>query len=306
MLNGGCFLIIFRLSKKQNGVGKDSVLSRCRTRSGSGLYVDLENLQKRGQKLVELLIDEWPESAPKPVRLMLTVKADEAELWRLWATSRFDHLDVVVKGIQHFSKSKSKNSADIVLATSAMADWIIGRVSHVAVFSDDSDFVSLYASIRDEIAQSGGNDRDVPFLWVVTNRNGTLSSTVKEFFPSDKLLVLQTNIKEGNSPSADSSPTVTVAESARNDSDDYIYTQMAQAILENVPVGSFKSTDCKGVIGRGWPDHPLATTDAAKFGSEFKTRIWPILKVHGVTIPNAGKQPIRYEMTQSAKDSALK
>ncbi len=298
-------LILFKNNRHKSGLTSGPALNKHRPKIGSGLYVDLENLQVNGKQLLETLINEWPESTPKPVRIMLTVRADFVELWRLWAVNRFDSLDVVVKGTQHFSASKSKNSADIALATSAMADWLLRRVSHIAVFSDDSDFVSLYASIRDEMVRSGVGDRDVPFLWVVTNRNGTLSPIANQFFPSDKLHVVRTRSDSG-APAADKEPASAATAIVDNGSGEHIYTQMAQAILESIPVGPFKSTDCKSTIEQRWPNHPLATTDPAKFGSEFKAKIWPIMKVWGVTIPNAGKQPIRYEMTQDAKGNAQK
>lgn len=135
----------------------------------SGLYVDLENLHADRQSMVEDLIENWPDKAPPPSRLSLYVRADQVELWRLWAESRFPDLDVAVRGTQHFSLSPTKNSADIAIATNAMADLVLDRVTHVVVFSDDSDFISLYAAIRDEpgIPRSDGQ---VPFLWVVTDR----------------------------------------------------------------------------------------------------------------------------------------
>ena len=40
-------------------------------------------------------------------------------------------LHVVVHGTQHFSMSATKNSADIAIATNAMADLLRERVSHV-------------------------------------------------------------------------------------------------------------------------------------------------------------------------------
>ena len=95
-------------------------------------------------------MEHWPDKAPAPSRLTLYVRADQVELWRLWAASRFSDLEVVVKGTQHFSMTSTKNSADIAIATNAMADLIVGRVAHVALLSDDSDFISLYGAVRDE------------------------------------------------------------------------------------------------------------------------------------------------------------
>ncbi len=273
---------------------KNSTNDRPRAVVGSGLYVDMENLQNHGQRFIQNLIADWPDSVPKPVRLTLAVRADQTELWRLWATSRFEWLDIVVRETQRFSSSTSKNSADIAIATSAMADWLLGRVSHIAIFSDDSDFVSLYASIRDELALSLGSDKvDVPFLWVVTDRESSLSPTAKRFFPEDKLHVVSID---------DDLDGATVEAIVRHiDTVNNPYTSMAKAIVRHIDVGIFKSTDCQDIIQVGWPDHPITRADSPRYGEEFKTNIWPILEQWGVKI--TGKQPVQYEMTEAAKSA---
>ena len=157
--------------------------------TGSGLYVDVENLHSDAQILIQDLIREWPSSAPPLIRLSLYVPADKVELWRLWVTSRYPDLAVVVSGTQHFSMSSSKNSADLAIATNAIADLVLGRIGHVAVFSDDSDFISLYVAIRDEPTIPSPEGKP-PFLWIVTDRAGSLSSTVKHFFPWTSCMLL--------------------------------------------------------------------------------------------------------------------
>ena len=64
----------------------------------SGIYVDMENLQADGQSLLQALMESWPEELPTATRLTLYVRADQAELWRLWATSQFAPVNVVVHG----------------------------------------------------------------------------------------------------------------------------------------------------------------------------------------------------------------
>ena len=166
-----------------------STLDGCQSESsrGSGLYVDVENLHSSGQTVIGSLVDNWPSKAPVSSRLTLYVRADQVELWRLWAASRFSDLEVEVKGTQHFSMTATKNSADIAIATNAMADLILGRVDHVAVLSDDSNFISLYAAVRDE-PEIPLADGKVPLLWIVTDREGSLSTTVRQFFPPNELL----------------------------------------------------------------------------------------------------------------------
>ena len=265
----------------------------------SGLYVDVENLNSDGQLMVEKLAEDWPPGVPALSRLTLYVRADQVELWRLWAANRFKHLAVSVKGTQHFSLSSSKNSADIAIATNAMADLILKRITHVVVFSDDSDFISLYVAIRDEpdvLVDHG----EVPFLWVVTDREGSLSTTIRQFFPLDQLHIV----------SAGSSPTKVVAEAKSTRSGksgkssnpaEITWSKMAERIRQEIPVGGFKSTDCQAVIKKHWPQHPMAKAGGASFGSDFKNNIWPVLQTYGVKISEPGKAPIRYEMTAEAK-----
>ena len=266
----------------------------------AGLYVDLENLHSDGQAMVDNLIENWPDNVPPVSRLMLYVRADQVELWRLWATSRFAGLEVVVNGTQHFSLSPTKNSADIAIATNAMADLVLQRVTHIVVFSDDSDFISLYVAIRDElgIPSSGGK---VPFLWVVTDREGSLSATVKKFFPLGQLHLISADGKRngGRAPVSTSPRLEGTSDSHVATAD--IHIAMARAVVAEIGVGPFKSTDCQRIIRECWHSHPLASAGGAAFGVEFKNNIWPVLERWGVRVSNPGKKPIRYEMTEEAK-----
>jgi len=266
---------------------------------GSGLYVDVENLRSDEQRQIKNLLENWPSVAPPPTRLCVFVKADLVELWRLWTTSQFPNMEVAVRGIQHFSADSSKNSADIAIATSAIADLLLGRVKHVVVFSDDSDFISLFITIRDELSQSlktGG----VPFLWVVTDREDSVSRTVKEFFPRNYLHVIESqgvpsrNLRDASVPEDER-----IVGSPGQSSD--AWEDIAQRIIDRIPVGLFKSTDCQKVIKEYRPRDPLAAAEGPAFGIEFKKNVWPILERRGVIIANPGKKPIRYEMTQAAK-----
>ena len=150
---------------------------------GSGLYVDVENLHADGQVLIQRLIEDWPDQVPALWRLTLYVKADQVELWRLWAISRFAGLEVVVNGTQHFSMSATKNSADIAIATNAMADLVLRRVFPRRGFSATTatsfPFTSPSGTNRPFRRRSGRS----PFLWVVTDRESSVSSTVKPVLP---------------------------------------------------------------------------------------------------------------------------
>lgn len=265
----------------------------------SGLYVDVENLRADGQILIQDLLENWPATVPMPSLLSLYVRADQVELWKMWAESRFSDLKVVVKGVQHFSMSSSKNSADIAIAAAAMADLILQRITHIVVFSDDSDFISLYAAIRDE-PDIPSADGQGPFLWAVTDRESSLSPTVRQFFPLDKLHVVKTERDDTQNATAPGLPTSEWSQAPREFTRD-IYPQMAQAVLEYIPVGPFKSTDCQPIIKERWPDHSLANAGGPAFGTEFKNNILPVLERLGVKIINPGQKPVKYGMTQDAK-----
>jgi len=285
---------------------RDSNGSAPETVPASGLYADIENLQNRGQRVILNLAENWPPTAPPLKSLTLYVRADMTELWRAWATSAFPNLDVVVSGIQHFTRDVSKNSADIAITANAMADWLLGRISHVAVISDDSDFISLYAAMRRELERRGEKGADVPFLWIVTDRQRTVSEVARQFFPKDKLHVVSTSEPEPPAPVSKPAPAPTAAPQSPPPPTGHVPTDIARAIVESISVGSFKSTDCVEIIRNGWPSHPLAIANGPTFGNDFKNTIWPILRLWGVRMNNPSSSSVRYEMTEDAKTRAFR
>ena len=300
--------------------------------SGSGLYIDVENLYPDGQTVIETLLEGWPAGWPAPSRLSLYTRADQAELWRLWAEHHFSHLEVTACGTQHFSWSSTKNSADIAIAINAMTDLVLGRVSNVVVLSDDSDFISLYVAIRDEQGIPRVDGRP-PFLWAVTDRKGPLSTTVEQFFPPTHLYVVSPErmraqktaevIRQLQSPPPEPSIVTLPApervepapkpEQAPLDNlkateppsqkPTEVLRDMAKAVIEELPVGPFKSGEAQAIIKKYWPEHQMARASSASFGTDFRNRVWPFLEVCGVRIPNPNKKPILYEMTAEAKDA---
>ena len=251
--------------------------------AGATLYVDTENLQDSSQALIERAIESWPERAPPIARLNLYVRADRVQLWDLWAGSRFPHLTVMVHGVQHFSGQPTKNSADIALAIDALADFMAGTTQYVAVMSDDSDFIALYAKLR-QLAK--GN---APFLWVLTDRPGTRSTTIRDYFPNAHIHVVSAPVTESAAPVS--------SDDVEEPSEPF--AAMAAAIIQELPVGPFKSTDCQPIIKERWPDHPMAEMPGPKFGTEFANGIWPLLEKRGVKRQET--MPRKYEMTEEAK-----
>lgn len=272
---------------------------------GTALYVDTENLQGSAQTLIENIIEDWPQGTPPPTRLNLYVQADRVTLWDIWATGRFPQLAVMARGIQHFSNRQSKNSADIAIAIDAIADYVNGVAQYVAVMSDDSDFIPLYGKLKEL------SDEAVPFLWLVTNRDKTRSTTIRDYFPNDHIHVVQMRKYSQVTSSRDARPNVAprprpVVRSAPPAGDDGKgradrMDEVADLIIEQIPAGSFRSTECQRVIKSRWPGDPMARMSSVRFGTEFANKIWPILDERGVELLST--KPRKYGLTQEVKDA---
>lgn len=272
---------------------------------GSGVYVDVENLQTAAQEVVRALMESWPDSFPTPSLLSLYVRADQSDLWRMWAESHFPGIPVKAKGIQHFSNTPAKNSADIAIAVDAMADFLMRRIDCVAVVSDDSDFISLYSKLRDEQAAIGHQPGKVPFLWVVTDRPRTRSLFMQEFFPNDHVHTVPFPKKANISTvkTAPSQEATSQEATARKAEENSILEDMARAIIKEIPVGNFKSTACQRIIQSQWENHPLGTTNGSSYGVRFSNEVWPILEKFGVKKHHNNGRALKYEMTQDAKEA---
>src|SRR5271157_4660896 len=146
-------------------------------------YIDIENLQDIAKEAITAALDHWPEEFPRPAILKLYVKADQTELWKIWASHNISSIEVAIKGVQHYTFTGSKNSADIALALDAFADVLKGRTQHIAIMSDDSDFAGLFAVIKQETSFS--ENLKVPFKWFMTNRPDTRSQMLNDFFPAE-------------------------------------------------------------------------------------------------------------------------
>lgn len=270
--------------------------------TGTGLYVDVENLGDDAEALIKTLLDAWPlESTPKPSLVNLYVKADTTELWKTWALQYISSKPLKVHGIQHFTGQQSKNSADMAIAVDAIADFLHGQVSHVAVYSHDSDFISLFAKIRSEASDA---DR-APFLWILTDRSGKRTPNIDRFFPPENLYMVSTPIKSELAESQSSSTpveTVTFSDTPVTISNAKSQEEsIAIAMIEEIGIGTFKSVDCQEVVRRRFPTHPGRNQSGAAFGEYISKSIWPHLERHGVRL--VGQRPCSYEMTQAAKDS---
>ncbi len=310
--------------------------------SKTGIYADIQNLQDISREILVVLIRRWPENVPQPGKLNLYVRADHADLWRVWASHEFSDLEVVVKGVQHYTLSATKNAADMAIAVDAISDFNHNRVNHVAVVSDDSDFISLYSKLAEEVNgfDLAGRDGDIPFLWVFTDRMGTRSALLQEFFPQKYIHVVDhqlfdlvemerereesrteadfeddSEMTEPDEP--DETPVPEANDSKRAPEPEPLMEQplmseaqreaseterIALQLIRDMPVGKFKSTDCRDIIRTNFPNHHLSNADGPAFGTIFRREVLPFMEKRGVK--DLGSQsPRQYEMTHQAKRS---
>ena len=286
---------------------------------GTGIYADVQNLQEISRDVLITLVKRWPDDMPKPTRLNLYVRADHQHLWRVWATHQFNEMTVSVTGVQHYSLSATKNAADLAIAVDAMSDLLHKSISHVAVVSDDSDFIALFAKLGEEAERDPDSNGRVPFLWVFTDRVDTKSMLLEEFFPRDYIHVVdlskplneepesenesQSGDQNGSNPGEDEKDEpAPVAERPEPMSRADLSEQIALQLIREMPVGKFKSTDCQMTIHTKFPAHPLAKADGPAFGQLFRRDILPLLQRRGVR-ELGNQRPRQYEMTHEAKRS---
>lgn len=308
-------------------------------KASTGIYADIQNLQEMAKDVLLLLIHRWPRQLPKPTQLNLYVRADHAHLWQVWASDAFRELHVTVKGVQHYSLAATKNAADMAIAVDAISDFNHSRVSHVAVVSDDSDFISLYAKLAEEFQKDQELDSSelVPFLWVLTDRVDTKSSLLQEFFPERYVHIVdryaawddyddeeedEPEYEEGEAEEDQVDQAVADSESeeeaesqeeeepsekkrprASVQRDDLTVTErIALQLIRDMPVGKFKSTDCQQIIRSTFPNHQLASADGPAFGIIFRRDLLPYMEKRGVN-ELGNQRPRQYEMTLEAKKS---
>ena len=310
--------------------------------SGSAVYVDTENLRDsdHARDIVAGVVANWPDAYPPMGSLSLYVRADKADLWRLWAETEYPGLQVRVRGVQHFSaNSKAKNSADLAITADAVGDLIAGQAATVAVVSNDSDFGALFVKVRELAADNGVRDGGAPFLWITAPDAGLLSPEMEKFIPARYRWDLS-GAGNGNgaalaipaataAPAAAAAPTVSkpapkplreagrpaaalpaapapaapapAAATAGDNATQPGSDAIAGELLRQLPVGRFRVADAQNVIQRRWSGLPVAEHKAS-LGTYLLNEVWPILAEWGVEMPGRSS-PRTYEITQAAKDA---
>ena len=281
--------------------------------AGSAIYVDTENLREsdHAQTVVAQVVANWPADRPPLSGLSLYVRADKAELWQLWAETEFPALKVRVRGVQHFSNHRAKNSADLAIVADAIADLITGQAGAVGVVSNDSDFGALFVKVRELALQA--DTPDIPFLWITAPDAGGLSAEIEQFIPDryrwDLSAALAAPVLATPPPVvSENPPPKRLPEAARpalpaGAADSLVSDEaIAEELLRELPVGRFGASDAQKVVKDRWPKHPEAASDTAKFGQFLGKNLWPQLEKRGVTMPRKSS-PRVYEITPAAKDT---
>ena len=298
--------------------------------SGAALYVDTENLREadHAQEAIAQAVTDWP--GPLPLgSLSLYVRADKVAVWEMWAEQAYPDLRVRVRGVQHFSNHKAKNSADLAITADAVADLITGQAAAVAVVSNDSDFGALFVKVR-ELARAAGLEQ-TPFLWITSPDAGALSPEMERFIPAGLRWDLSDTIPaaapsaspEHHTPgpeprtrtpeshtrhfglSPEPQKTSRQAASLAVSLDFAIPNEtIAEELIRQLPVGKFKVTDALDVFQARWRQHPAAA-GPAQFGTFLLKEVWPVLQKRGVLMTRKSS-PRTYEITQGAKDTIAK
>lgn len=275
---------------------------------GAAIYVDTENLRDsdHAQNIVAQIIADWP--GPLPLGgVSLYVRADKIAVWEMWAESSYPDLRVRVRGVQHFSNNRAKNSADLAITADAVADLVTNQAAAVAVASNDSDFGALFVKVK-ELARSVGMEQ-TPFLWITSPEAGGLSSEMERFIPDamrwDLSAAPAVPAAAVDQPAPKPLPEATrppalPAANGNNPGNEAI----AEELIRRLPLGRFKVADAQQVVKARWPKQPNVN-HPAKFGQYLLNEIWPVLERRGVQMPRT-TSPRTYEITQVAKDSTAK
>ena len=279
---------------------------------GAAIYVDTENLRDsdHAQDVIAQTVADWP-GPPLLGSLSLYVRADKVAVWEMWAEESYPGLRVRVRGVQHFSNNRAKNSADLAITADAVGDLVTGQAAAVAVVSNDSDFGALFVKVK-ELARAAGLEQ-TPFLWITSPDAGGLSPEMERFIPDALRWDLSNAL-----PAPESAPVVAEPPASRplpkvsqpaalpagkpNANPDN--ETIAAELIQRLPVGKFKVTDAHDVFRELWPKHQAAA-GPAQLGTFLLNEIWPILQKRGVLMTRKSS-PRTYEVTQIAKDSIAK
>ncbi len=277
-----------------------SFLKRSIRMNKTTLYIDVENLIDEAREIIKKTVTEWPTEFPVPTAIQLYVSADKTHLWHIWITHQFPSIPASIIGIQRYT-TLTKNSADMSLMLDALSDYIRGRTTHVAILSDDSDYIALFTALSKETTPE--QNTKIPFIWFITDRKDTRSHFLDDFIPSKYFHCVKCEQAEKSVKMSVQEETK-IRESEHGSVKSEI-EKIAETIIREIPIGTFKSTDCIKIIKNNFPKNQMVKFDRPTFGNRFTEIIWPVLENFGVRLSNPDKRPRKYEMTEEAKNRIL-
>lgn len=279
------------------------------TNALSAVYVDTENLTAPAggddidftQDLIRLVVNQWPDDYPPIGRLALYVPADKTSQWRIWASALMsksasqalagagagraawrepmppEHQEPVkVRGVQHFSRSNSKNSADMAIVLDVVDDLLLSRrADFAAVLSNDSDFYALFDKLQEIVTERGHPVSEVPLLWIVAPNGKNLSPEIKRFLLPHFVWDL-----------SDKSSRVSPAASTRSEPDGISQSVLDGLVHQMEPSQHYRASDLHAICKSRYPVEPVSKIDTAVFGSYLKNSA-PALSDLGVQVISA-------------------
>lgn len=285
--------------ERKNAMGNDLL-----TNGVSAVYVDTENLTPAAnadsvdfaQSLISRIVNDWPDDYPPIGRLALYVPADKTSQWRIWASSLMSNRTprattgagwgrwrepvlaernelVKVHGVQHFSRSNSKNSADMAIALDVVDDLLLSqRADFAAVFSNDSDFYALFDKLQEIVVGLGHPAGAVPLLWIVAPNGNNLSSEIKRF-------LLPHFVWDLLGESKDDRP----SESTQGDQSE-VSQDIIQGLVSQMNHNQqYRASELHDICKSSYPDDEMSGFDTAVFGMYLKNSA-PQLSDLGVEI----------------------
>ena len=281
----------------------------------SAIYVDTENLTAPTgrddidftQDLISLIVKQWPDGYPPIGLLALYVPADKTSQWRIWASALMSksalqvsaganqarwrepvpvaHQErVKVRGVQHFSRSNSKNSADMAIVLDVMDDLLLSqRADFAAVLSNDSDFYALFDKLQEIITERGHPISEVPLLWIVAPNGNNLSPEIKRFllphFVWDLSAELGSAVLVAQTPSEpDGTSQAAVRQQAEariraqspSEPDGISPSVLAGLVSQMERSRQYRASDLHEICKSCYPTENVSQIDTAVFGSYLK------------------------------------
>jgi hypothetical protein len=280
---------------------------------GATLYVDVQNLgldDMAATNVVSYILGNWPNSYPRITAISLYTNPGDNERWkailsdsvskqlrkdRRWPFAGVNPRENV-PAMQHYSRSRSKNTADIALCLDACKDFLQEKTEFVSVVSNDSDFFVLFSKCQEwqeDMTGGRGSNDDAPFL-LITHKGqpgGGLLSPNMAAIPPKFRWELPEEARE--SPAT----RITPEEIARS-------LTLGAEVGVGLPLDHFQGQMKEDHVLN---EHPAATLEPEEFESFFRETIWPLWQEWGISRGSAriaGDTLTLYTVSDSSRNNA--